>query len=323
MVLPDRFEGEVVVDAAVGQPQRLADARAGLLVLGAVVTAGEPKHVAVERHRLEVRRERARRRNRVGDPDVGRRRGVADAVVPDPTVRVLHAGPGEDPVDPVGDLGRAGDHRRATDPDVAQRRRPPGDGVGELVRERAGRPVGHRPPPGQQPGQQCGGADVALGQLRQRRGDQLLEPLHPPVLQAGLVGGPGPVGVVHVPRRGWHGGPAGQLRGLSGLGGPTGQLGGLSGRLGPDQPGVGEQVGDDRAPGDRADGAHLGEHAELVEPAQGTEMEQRRPVAATGQAQADAVSARGGTRRGGHVPMQPHRTDTRPDRECACLSAPA
>ena len=155
-------------------------------------------------------------------------------------------------------------------------------------------PSGIAPPPGQQPRQQRRGADVALREPLQRRGDQLLEPVHPAVLQAPRVPGDG--------------GAVGALRGP--VPGSRRSSIGRARWLGPDQARVGQQVGDDGATGDGTDGAHLPEHPELVEAAQGAEVEQRGAVAAAGQAQAHAVPAPRG-RRCRHFLMQPRPTDSR------------
>ncbi len=78
-------------------------------------------------------------------------------------------------------------------------------------------------------------------------------------------------------------------------------------RVGPHEVGVGEQVRDDRAAGDRGDRAEPPEDPELVEPADGAEVEEGGPEAAAREAQrrpGAGTAGRGSVVRGGPGRLQ-------------------
>ena len=85
--------------------------------------------------------------------------------------------------------------------------------------------------------------------------------------------------------------------------------GGRAVRVRPPQPGVGQQVGDQRTARDGADGAQPAQDPQLVESAHRAEVEERGPEPTTGQAQGRARAGPGG--RGPVVRGGPRRSQLR------------
>ena len=106
--------------AAVNGNRKFPDGRELARSLISGVTGCEVKVAAIQRHWRKEWRERTRGSDRIGEPHVRGRLGVAQAVVTDPSSGSGGRRVGEDPVHAIGHIGGADEDRGATGLVVAQ-----------------------------------------------------------------------------------------------------------------------------------------------------------------------------------------------------------